>query len=139
LNVPLGDTSTGSHANAWNDVRPLIETELSLCKNANCEFSTSCGECLSQLEYMDSKWTGAKIYQIFPDESRPTAAVPSRVWLCEPKGEARRKLIEVGTSPDGVSGVVRKMIEKRIPNYHKVKHCATAEWTTKLKATFIRP
>ena len=40
-------SSIGSHARAWNDVRPLFEIELSKCKNANFEFSTSCGEYLA--------------------------------------------------------------------------------------------
>jgi hypothetical protein len=63
----LDDSSSGSHAKAWNDVRPLFETELARCKNSNFEFSTSCGEYLAQLDYMDSNWTRTNISQIFPE------------------------------------------------------------------------
>ena len=111
------NSSTGSHANAWNDVRPLFETELLECKNANFEFSTSCGEYLSQLDYMDSKWTRLNISRIFPEEfpSNNRCALEGLAFtsftrsvyrlLSEPgiidhalhyelKGEARRKLIQ---------------------------------------------
>ena len=113
----LENKSTGSHAKAWNDVRPLFETELAKCKNANFEFSTGGGEYLAQLDYMDSNWIRTNISQIFPDEfpsnSRCaleglafTSFTPSvyrllsepgiidRALHYELKGEARRKLIE---------------------------------------------
>src|SRR6266480_2232498 len=64
----VDNSSTGSHAKAWNDVRPLFETELGKCKNSNFEFSTSCGEYLAQLDYMDSNWTKTNISRIFPEE-----------------------------------------------------------------------
>jgi hypothetical protein len=113
----LDDSSSGSHAKAWNDVRPLFETELARCKNSNFEFSTSCGEYLAQLDYMDSNWTRTNISQIFPEEfpSNSLCALEGLAFtsftrsvyrlLAEPgiidralryelKGEARKKLVE---------------------------------------------
>lgn len=62
----LGDRQRGDHQNAWDAVRPLFETELTKCKDANYEFSTLCGAYLPQLQYLDASWTSRWIGQIFP-------------------------------------------------------------------------
>jgi len=96
------DSSTGSHAKAWNDVRPLFEMELAKCKNSNFEFSTSCGEYLAQLDYMDSNWTKKNIFRIFPEE------FPSNS-LCALEGLAFASFTRsvYGCSPNPASSIGR--------------------------------
>lgn len=62
------DLANGSHAEAWEEVRPLFEVELEKCKNANYEFSTLAGAYLAQLDYMDREWVKTKVDQVFPSE-----------------------------------------------------------------------
>lgn len=113
----VDQNSTNSHAKAWTDVRPLFETELAKCKNSNFEFSTSCGQYLAQLDYMDASWTKTNISRIFPAEFQSNSrcaleglaftsftrsvygllvepGVIDRALLYDLKGEARRKLVE---------------------------------------------
>jgi hypothetical protein len=63
-----GDGANGSHEEQWNNIRPLFDAELAKCKNANYEFSTLSGNYIAQLQYMDPKWTKARVLQIFPSE-----------------------------------------------------------------------
>ena len=56
----------GAHRDTWEVIRPLFETELAKCKNANYEFSTLCGAYLPQLQYLDAAWTNQHVDQVFP-------------------------------------------------------------------------
>jgi len=62
----LSDQQRGAHRDAWEVIRPLFETELAKCKNANYEFSTLCGAYLPQLKYLDATWTSQHVDQVFP-------------------------------------------------------------------------
>jgi hypothetical protein len=113
----IENNTTGTHAKAWADVRPFFDAELAKCKNANFEFSTSCGEYLAQLDYMDPNWTRDNISQIFPEEFPSNSrcaleglaftsftrsvyrllnqpGIIDRAMRYDLKGEARRKLME---------------------------------------------
>lgn len=113
----LDQSSTSSHAKAWTDVRPLFDTEIAKCKNSNFEFSTSCGQYLAQLDYMDASWTKTEISRIFPEKFPSNSrcaleglaftsftrsvygllvepGIIDRALLYDFKGEARRKLVE---------------------------------------------
>lgn len=62
----VSDQQRGAHQEAWEAIRPLFETELAKCKNANYEFSTLSGAYLPQLQYLDTTWTTGRVDQIFP-------------------------------------------------------------------------
>ncbi|MFZ3212854.1 MAG: hypothetical protein WA188_15230 [Terriglobales bacterium] len=62
----VSEQQRAAHQEAWEAIRPLFETELAKCKNANYEFSTLSGAYLPQLQYLDATWTTERIDQIFP-------------------------------------------------------------------------
>lgn len=77
----LEDKEKQSHITAWDEVRPLFEHELSLCKDANFEFSTLAGCYLPQIYYLNREWLRDNLSHIFP--------VPyERNWLCAIQGLA---------------------------------------------------
>lgn len=70
----VSDQKGGTHQEAWEAIRPLFETELAKCKNANYEFSTLCGTYLPQLQYLDIEWTTDHANEIFPATYRANMA-----------------------------------------------------------------
>lgn len=64
----VADREGQGHAEAWKTVRPIFERELSKCQNANYEFSTLSAASMAQLDYVDSKWLGGVVKQIFPSD-----------------------------------------------------------------------
>jgi hypothetical protein len=62
----ISDHQHGDHRKTWEGIRPLFETQLALCRDANYEFSTLTGNYLPQLQYLDRAWTSERIEQIFP-------------------------------------------------------------------------
>jgi hypothetical protein len=64
----VSDHRDKTHRKSWEDIRPLFESELSLCKNSNFEFSTLTGNYLPQLQYLDEKWVDQRVEQVFPTQ-----------------------------------------------------------------------
>ncbi|MCX7110122.1 MAG: hypothetical protein NTX45_08330 [Proteobacteria bacterium] len=64
----LADQSTGSHNEAWEDLKPIFDNEMSKCKESNYEFSTLAAAYLANLEYLDANWLAVNIGKIFPEQ-----------------------------------------------------------------------
>ena len=62
----VSDKAGSTHAEQWNEMRPVFEEELAKCANTNYEFSTLAGCYLPQLHYMDANWTRSHMDGIFP-------------------------------------------------------------------------
>jgi hypothetical protein len=62
----VSDQQRGTHQETWEAIKPLFETELSKCQNANYEFSTLSGTYLPQLQYLDITWATDRVDKIFP-------------------------------------------------------------------------
>lgn len=62
----IANREHGSHRKEWQAIRPIFESELTKCRNANFEFSTLSGTYLPQLQYLDNEWTNEWVDRIFP-------------------------------------------------------------------------
>ncbi len=62
----ISDKSHGSHEEAWQNIRPIFDAELTKCENANYEFSTLAAAYLNQIYYISHDWLEANISKIFP-------------------------------------------------------------------------
>jgi len=66
-NARLEDKENQSHVKAWEDVQLIFESELSLCVDANFEFSTLAGCYLPQIHYLNREWLQENLRRIFPN------------------------------------------------------------------------
>lgn len=64
----LADRERQQHADVWASMKPVFDSELAKCQNANYEFSTLAGAYVTHLDYMDRVWLKAQIHKIFPTE-----------------------------------------------------------------------
>lgn len=64
----LSDRTSGEHAVAWKEMRPVFDREIALCKDANYEFSTLAANYIANLDYIDRNWLQINIGSIFPEE-----------------------------------------------------------------------
>ena len=64
----LGDRARNSHAEEWQELEPLFDAELALCRNGNFEFSAIAGAYIANLHYMSPEWVCANFKAIFPVE-----------------------------------------------------------------------
>jgi hypothetical protein len=64
----ISDQTDKAHKKSWEEIKPLFESELALCKNSNFEFSTLTANYLPQLQYLDNKWVDQHVEQVFPTE-----------------------------------------------------------------------
>ena len=62
----VSDKENGNHEIVWDDVEPVFNRELALCKGTNFEFSTLAGAYLPNLAYINHKWLRENILHIFP-------------------------------------------------------------------------
>ncbi len=62
----LAEKAQSSHAGVWDNRRPLLETELDLCKTNNYEAATLFGAYIVNLDYVSPDWIASNIRRIFP-------------------------------------------------------------------------
>ncbi len=62
----LEDAGGSGHLEAWGLVRPIFDTEIAKCRNANFEFSTLAGAYLANIEYLNRDWLVNNVEKIFP-------------------------------------------------------------------------
>lgn len=66
----VSDQTRNEHSTAWEAMKPIFDTELAKCQNANFEFSALAGNYLPNLEYMAPEWLRANMGKIFPSRFR---------------------------------------------------------------------
>jgi hypothetical protein len=64
----LSDRERGNHTETWEHMRPVFDTELSLSRNGNYEFSTLLAAYIGNLYYLDRSWVQGNVVHIFPPE-----------------------------------------------------------------------
>ena len=64
----VADSASGTHAEAWEYMRPTFEGELNKCKGGNYEMSTLSGSYIANLDYLSHDWLTANVEKIFPDD-----------------------------------------------------------------------
>jgi hypothetical protein len=64
----LANQERQQHADVWASMKPVFDSELAKCQNANYEFSTLAGAYVTHLHYMDRVWLKVQIRKIFPTE-----------------------------------------------------------------------
>lgn len=69
------------HQPVWEALRPVFESELEKCKDANFEFSALAGNYLANLYFLSKEWTVSNINRIFSTEH-------ARNWSCAMQGFA---------------------------------------------------
>ena len=64
----LNDRTHGNHELAWDLIRPLLDRELSQCKDANFEFSTLVACHFPNFDYMNGSWLDDTFPSLFDPE-----------------------------------------------------------------------
>ncbi len=64
----LSDKANKAHAEAWQDLQPLFDKELTSCRDGNFEFSTFAGAYIGNIHYMSETWFDQNFKNIFPVE-----------------------------------------------------------------------
>ena len=62
----VADRDRNSHAEEWNVMRSVFDSELSKCRGKNFEFSTLAGAYLANIEYLNAEWLRQNFERIFP-------------------------------------------------------------------------
>ena len=64
----LGDQTSGQHAAAWAEMKPVFDQEIARCQEANYEFSTLAANYIANLDCIDHTWLQINLGGIFPQE-----------------------------------------------------------------------
>ena len=67
------------HRPVWEELKPIFDSELEKCKNANFEFSALAGNYVANLYFLSNDWTVSNINRIFSKEYE-------RNWSCAMQG-----------------------------------------------------
>lgn len=119
----MADRESNGHVEAWATVRPLFETELAKCKNANYEFSTLCGAYTAQLDYFDAEWLSASVHRIFPSDfvANTICAVDGLAY-----GHATRRIYALLVGNDIIDRALRLDLKGRYAREKLIERIAVA-------------
>ncbi|MDD5451626.1 MAG: hypothetical protein PHT49_07000 [Desulfovibrionales bacterium] len=66
----ISDKERGYHTGVWEVIKPVFDSELAKCENANYEFSTLAAAYLANIDYINPQWLKASIDRMFPKDFR---------------------------------------------------------------------